>query len=447
MRNAPVAATFPTSWSFAGLNHRDMVCLGVAIVAHSLLFLWKGGALMLPDHAADSLGDSIVEVRFMNEAPNFEPAGGSSPAPKSFLARMKSIIRGEGGSGPKTEELAMGQQSRIDVAKPAWNKAESTLENKAFADKPGFEGLVSKDDALKVAMGKASDIVVKPSQGNYKAAEPNLKENAFKVATKDAPFKILKPKSDDALSNVNAVPVVVGRTTSAQVKALDGGQGAGPALQSRSFASDGGKPFAGGGAFGSSSRGSSDAGGGQLSTGGAAMAALPAGSGMGTGVGMGSGSGVGNGAGTGSGRGTGVGSGSGSGTGNGSGGRSWGGAGTGSRPLQALRRNSVRDDIPSSIAAASKSGSGFNITGALANRPILDKVHPPYERDARVALRFRVDWSGRVLDGIIIEMSSGVPSFDNKVLQALKEWRFSRLPANRTNEIQEGVITFVFKGV
>src|SRR5262249_18649232 len=139
----------------------------------------------------------------------------------------------------------------------------------------------------------------------------------------------------------------------------------------------------------------------------------------------------------------------GNGHGAGNGGRAWGGSGlgSGSNPLEALPRNRVQDDVPAATSMASRNGAGFNITGALANRAIVTKKLTAYERDARVALRFRVDWSGHVLDGILIELSSGSPSFDNKVLEALKEWQFSRLPANRTNEIQEGVITFVFKGV
>jgi TonB family protein len=115
--------------------------------------------------------------------------------------------------------------------------------------------------------------------------------------------------------------------------------------------------------------------------------------------------------------------------------------------MEALPRHHIQEDIPAASSMASKNGTGFNITGALANRPIISRKAPPYERDARVALRFRVDWSGHVLDGILIELSSGSPSFDNKVLEALKEWQFSKLPASRTNEIQEGVVTFVFKGV
>ena len=95
----------------------------------------------------------------------------------------------------------------------------------------------------------------------------------------------------------------------------------------------------------------------------------------------------------------------------------------------------------------SSRGAGFQITGALANRPIQKKELPPYEMDARVALRFRVDWSGHVMDGIIIEISSGSPTFDQKVLGALKNWLFSKLSGDRVNEIQEGVITFSFRGV
>ncbi len=440
----PVVTTTPHGsfifGKFFDLSHRDIICLSFALGVHALLLLWKGGAMLLPDKPANGLGDTLVAVRFMNEMPSYEAPGGSSPAPKGFFDRMKSIMKGEGGA-PKKEALAMGQSDKIEVQKPAWNKAE-TLASKTFNDKKAFEGIAQKKDALDVAMGKESEILVKPSQGNFKTAEPNLKENAFKVATKDAPFKILKPKNDDALSNVNAVPVAVGRNTSANVKALDGGAGAGPALQSKAFAEAGGKTFSGG-AFGASKGGSDSASGGGLASGAGAMAAVPAGMGAGTG----SGSGVGSGAGVGSGRGTGVGSGTGTGTGNGSG-RNWGGSGTGngSSALESLPRNRVQDTI-TTTASGSRNGTGFNITGALANRPIISKKQAAYERDARVALRFRVDWSGHVLDGIIIELSSGSPTFDNKVLEALKEWQFSRLPANRTNEIQEGVITFVFKGV
>jgi TonB family protein len=107
----------------------------------------------------------------------------------------------------------------------------------------------------------------------------------------------------------------------------------------------------------------------------------------------------------------------------------------------------VAADAPAIGTSVSKSHPGFTITGALANRPIASKVLPLYTSDARVALRFRVDWSGKVLDGIIVEISSGSPSFDRQVIAALKQWLFSPLAASRTNEVQEGLVAFVFKGV
>ncbi|MCB4756863.1 MAG: energy transducer TonB [Elusimicrobia bacterium] len=66
--------------------------------------------------------------------------------------------------------------------------------------------------------------------------------------------------------------------------------------------------------------------------------------------------------------------------------------------------------------------------------------------DTRVALRFRVEWAGHVLAGIIVEISSGNPTFDQRVSSALKQWLFSKLPPEKANEIQEGVITFIFRG-
>jgi TonB family protein len=109
-----------------------------------------------------------------------------------------------------------------------------------------------------------------------------------------------------------------------------------------------------------------------------------------------------------------------------------------------LPRNTTVDETM--VRGAQRNGA-FNITGALANRKVEHKNLPAYEMDARVALRFRVDWSGRVLDGIVVVVSSGSPTFDNKVVAELKNWVFNALPSERSNEIQEGVITFNFRGV
>jgi TonB family protein len=112
--------------------------------------------------------------------------------------------------------------------------------------------------------------------------------------------------------------------------------------------------------------------------------------------------------------------------------------------MASLPRNTVASGVK---VSAGNDTNGFNITGALRGRGIVSKALPQYEQDARVALRFRVDYSGRVLEGVLVEISSGSPSFDQRVIAALKQWQFVPLGAGRTNEVQEGVITFLFKGV
>lgn len=430
---------FPTKMD---ITSRDIACLVFAAAVHSLLFLWQGGILNLPQDQGGGLGDMIVNVNFMADVPSYEEAGGGSPKPKGFLSRIASIVKGQGAA--KAERAPGVDESQSDT----WAKAEK-LTDKPFSAQDGFKGIMNKTDSLDIAKGTSKEVIMKPSDGNFEKAQPNLKENTFKMAKMDVPFPILKPKTQDALANVNAIPVVVGKTTSGSIKSLDGGAGAGPALQSKTFASKGssaGSSFSGLGKTSGGSGSNSGSGGlamGAGSGGGSGQIAGVGGSGSGAG-GVG-GSGYGDG-GSGGGRGGGNGSGSGSGSG---GGRSWGGGGSGfgSGGMQTLPRRSVAADTPAIGTSVSKSHPGFTITGALANRPIASKVLPPYTSDARVALRFRVDWSGKVLDGIIVEISSGNPSFDRQVIAALKQWLFSPLAASRTNEVQEGLVAFVFKGV
>ncbi len=423
-------------------SSRDVACFLFALSVHSLLLLWKGGLLVLPDQAGGGLGDMLVSVDFRSDVPSYEPAGGgSSPKAEGLFARMKSIIKGPGAVGKKSEDIAMGAQTAPIAQtpdKPAWTKTD-VLTNKTFADKKGFEGMVKKD-ALDVATGQTQNVVVKPSAGNFEEAQPNLKENKFKIARKDVPFKIVSPKSDQ-LANANAIAVNVDQKTSANVRSLDGGPGAGPALQSKSFASKGASTSGG---FGGTPSGLKSGSGGGLAMGSASVGAASMGGGSTGGTGGGGGSGYGSGAGTGSGSGSGNGFGSGTGGGRLYGGGSGFGSGGGSGGMATLARNTVSDV---STGGKSAYNSGFNITGALANRPIISKVLARYEMDCRVGLRFRVDWAGRVIDGIIVEISSGSPTFDQKVVAALQQWVFSKLPADKTNVIQEGMITFVFKGV
>lgn len=422
---------------------RDVICFMVALGIHSLLLLWKGGMLALPEQGG-GLGDMLVNVDFRSEMPSYEPAGGGS-APKAggLFAKMKSLIKRDGAAGEKSE-LAMGAATAPieQNKKPAWSKTD-IFSDKSFAEKKGFQGMAKKD-ALDIAKGQTQDVMVKPSDGNFEQAQPNLKENAFKLSRKDVPFKISSPQSRDDLQNVNAIAVNVAQKTSANVKSLDGGAGAGPALQSKTFASRGASTSGGFSGMSGSRSGSSSGSGGLAMAGVGSVGTISGGGGIspaGTGGGGGSGYGSGSGSGRGGGSGNGFGAGSGSGRSYG-GGSGFGGGGGG---MSTLPRNTVTDSVSS--GGKSAYNSGFNITGALANRPIVSKVLAKYEIDGRVGLRFRVDWSGKVLDGIIVEISSGSPTFDQKVVAALQQWLFSRLPADKTNVIQEGMIVFVFKGV
>jgi hypothetical protein len=427
------------------LSRRDMTCLAVAAALHSLLFLWKGGMLLMPEQ--DKLGDMLVQVEFMAEMPSWNeaaPSGGKSGSSGSIMSRMKSIFKKQPiGGGEQIDSPALANTpAKIDVKEPAWAKAESKLADKTFESKKGFAGAFDKKDDLDIAAAKSHNTIVKPSQGNFEAAAPNLKQKNFSVASKDMPFKIAKANSDE-LANVNAIPMAIGTKTSGSVRSLEGGTGAGPALQSKAPALKGAQ-FSGG--FGKSTSASGSKSGGDA----LAMSGLSSGRVLpGAGGGSGTGSGVGAGSGAGFGSGSGSGAGSGTGAGSSGGGKQWSGSGLGSgsrtTEIAPLQRNTINE--PASTSKSLNKDSGFNITGALANRAIVSRVKPKYEEDARVALKFRVDWAGAVLDGIVVVVSSGNPSFDQRVIGALKQWIFASLPSNRSNEIQEGIITFLFRGV
>ncbi len=432
MTQQPVPTAFKLD--FGG---RDFACLAFALAVHSLLLLWKGGLLSLPDEPGAGLGDMIASVDFRTDIPSYEPqGGGSAPKAEGFLARVKSLMKSP--AAEKSSDIAMGNTvAPIETPKSNWAKTD-VFKDKPFAEKKGFDGLIKKD-ALDIAKGQTQEVVTRPSAGNFSKAEPNLKENKFKLAQKDVPFKIQSSDAKDQLVNVNAVQVNVGEKTSASVRSLDGGPGSGPALQTKTLAPRGSSSFGGAGFSGSSPGKSGGAGGLAMGSNAAPAGAggmTTGGAGFGTGTGVGSGTGPGNGSGRGNGNG---------------GGKSWGGGGTGAgfggtgSQMQTLTRNTISDG--GATGAKAPYNGGFNITGALANRPIMQKYFAKYEIDGRVSLRFRVDWSGKVLDGIIVEVSSGNPTFDQKVVASLQQWLFSKLPPSRTNEIQEGVVTFVFKGV
>jgi TonB family protein len=364
------------------------------------------------------------------------------------MGRVKQFFGGSEKAvptAPKTEVAAgTGISEKIEGAVSNWEKSDAKLVDKTFSDKKSFRGLQAKTE-FAMSTGKEADAIVQNrSIGTASSASPNLKEKTFQVSKRDMPFQIASAKEMDQLSNVNMVPVSTGKKTSAEITSLDspgsGGVVGGAALKSKSIGSSanagsssgfsgmtrpsGGSSGSGGGASGGLAMGSSS-GGGMIDAGG-----------IGTGY---SGSGTGGGGGTLGGQGRGKGGGGGQGGGSPYG--VVGGMGTSSSGMLPRRQLSIQE----TVANTSRS-NGETITGELSRRPIREKYKPPYEMDARVALRFRVNAVGKVLDGIVVEVSSGSPSFDNKVIAALKQWLFSALPAEKSNVIQEGVITFIFRG-
>jgi protein TonB len=92
-----------------------------------------------------------------------------------------------------------------------------------------------------------------------------------------------------------------------------------------------------------------------------------------------------------------------------------------------------------------KKSAPYNLNIKGINR---NPVQQPLPRsisnyNATVTLRFEVTPQGHVVDIIPIH-KSGDPRVDREVIQTLKKWQFSRLPANAPQENQTGTITFHF---
>jgi TonB family protein len=429
-----------------GFNRREATCLTVAFAVHALLFLWKGGLLTMPSGDMP-LGDPLLQVGYMSDVPEYSEPGsaGEEGKKRGLFGRVKQFFGGSETAKPASPRSApdvatgSGIADKIEATGPAWDKADSKLVDKNFSDKKSFKGLQTKSD-FSVAAGKETDAIVENrSIGTAASASPNLKEKTFQVSKRDMPFQIASAKDMDQLSNVNMVPVTTGKTTSASVTSLDspgsGGVVGGAALKSRSLGSAGAKSAGSSGFSGTGRSAGSGGDSGDLALGSASGGGMIDAGGMGSGY---AGTGTGGGGGTLGGQGRGKGGGGGQG-----GGSPYGVAGGTGKSTGMLPR---RTGVVGQEVVSNSSSNGETITGELSRRPIREKHKPAYEMDARVALRFRVNASGKVLDGIVVEISSGSPSFDNKVIAALKQWLFSMLPAEKSNVIQEGVITFIFRG-
>lgn len=447
------------SWSI-DITKRDVICFAIALAVHSLLFLWKGGLLKSVGQSTQALGDMIVQVGYLSENPgggypgtDERPGSGSG----NLLSRVKSFfsLPAPAPQAKTGGDLAVGVASQQLESKPNWTKTEQALNNKNFIQQKDFKQS-ALDSSMGVSNGDAQQqsLSAPSAQGNFKTAGTALKEKSFQTGLKDSPFKVVQPKSIDTLSNINAIPVSVeGDKNQSGSASVVGSDSVGPSMKSKELSSGG---MGSRGGFGGSG-GTRSSGGGKD---GAGMLAMGGGGGHGDGPmaiggtgGQGAGGtgtdtesyGDGHGSGYGGGGGTGVG-----GFGTGTGSKSWGGGtGIGATRMESLPRKDVVPSEPAGKKSASSGDKDFIITGALAGRGIMTKVKPKYENgfDGRVALKFAVDYSGRVLDGIVVVLSSGNPTFDQKVIASLKQWVFVPLDNGRTNEIQEGVITFIFRGV
>lgn len=97
--------------------------------------------------------------------------------------------------------------------------------------------------------------------------------------------------------------------------------------------------------------------------------------------------------------------------------------------------------------AAKKS---VEIEGPLSNRQVLSSFVPQFPQwakergidEADVAIRFNVDPSGRVLENMRVEKTSGFGRLDRLAMDSLKNWRFMPVEASAGN--QWGIITFRF---
>lgn len=100
-----------------------------------------------------------------------------------------------------------------------------------------------------------------------------------------------------------------------------------------------------------------------------------------------------------------------------------------------------------SLGTGGRKGMPFSITGALATRKILRKVIPSYpagyEERTRVVVKLTVEPGGEVKKLLLLK--TGGTIFDRVTLEALREWKWERLPPTIDQVDQEGTITFYYE--
>jgi TonB family protein len=99
------------------------------------------------------------------------------------------------------------------------------------------------------------------------------------------------------------------------------------------------------------------------------------------------------------------------------------------------------------IPSQGEAEGAYTIEGEISKRRIIYKLLPQYpkgqEVETKVRVRIFVAPDGRIERMVLVKKGGDI--FDKITLNALREWKFEKLPPNLPQEIQEGVITFVYK--
>ena len=132
------------------------------------------------------------------------------------------------------------------------------------------------------------------------------------------------------------------------------------------------------------------------------------------------------------------------------------GSGRGSVPGLALA--GLPSEKPASKPAAAprdigtrQSLAGISLAGPIADRAVIDAVHPTYPQWAKsegvegsVTLYFVVLPDGSVKENVLVQKTAGFSDFDDGAVEAVKQWRFAPLESGRTGD-QWGTITFRYR--
>jgi TonB family protein len=90
---------------------------------------------------------------------------------------------------------------------------------------------------------------------------------------------------------------------------------------------------------------------------------------------------------------------------------------------------------------------GYRLAGELSKRKIIHFKKPDYPKNENENTETKLEITANP-DGTIKKLSivkTGGLSFDNKAMEAVREWRFQPLPPNVKQSIQTGIVTIYFE--